>query len=409
MKQLAALVLPKDVFTVKQAIKDAGLYDEIRGTEHTDDFRRAIFLNNTVTNDSNITGILDRLNLQTCEIEIVALPSKNTSVHSLKHDLQTRIKDFLELHDINNDLVIKSVPKRYVIYYPMALFSEGSWHALLKALSKEQQTLLYQSVCSSLRVSHLAFSGLIERGNEMRRPAGLVPLYGDFGPPEVVPNPTQSSIDDAFWVENIQNGIKQTWPPRHVMFSRGNFTEKARILNMPDVKNSIVADLYAGIGYFAFSYVKAGAKVVLCWEINPWSVEAISRGAKMNGWTCRVVAHEEDGISAFKEQIIVFHESNEFAESRLRSVSNIRHINLGLLPTSAPGLSIASRLHLASPSVIHMHENVAANDRFLHGEAIKENLRHNLPNARININSCTTVKTFAPGILHCVYDIKLDL
>ena len=42
---------------------------------------------------------------------------------------------------------------------------------------------------------------------------------------------------------------------------------------------SVLWDLYAGIGYFAFSYAKAGVGKVLCWEINPWSVDGLRRGA----------------------------------------------------------------------------------------------------------------------------------
>jgi tRNA G37 N-methylase Trm5 len=51
----------------------------------------------------------------------------------------------------------------------------------------------------------------------------------------------------------------------------GNIKEKARILGLP--KHHLekfptpvtVVDMYAGIGYFSFSYAKAGVDVVLCW------------------------------------------------------------------------------------------------------------------------------------------------
>ena len=62
---------------------------------------------------------------------------------------------------------------------------------------------------------------------------------------------------------------KQTWAPKHTMFSRGNIKEKARVLNLakqptaglePGLENTdpeartMAVDLYAGIGYFTFSY-----------------------------------------------------------------------------------------------------------------------------------------------------------
>ena len=132
--------------------------------------------------------------------------------------------------------------------------------------------------------------------NILRSPVNLTPLYGDFGStptPQTISNPTATDFANALWVTARQNGIWQTWAPLYTMFSRGNVREKARILNLPTLTTgldtaSAAVDLYAGIGYFAFSYRKSsqalekGIKQVLCWEINPWSVEGLRRGAEMN-------------------------------------------------------------------------------------------------------------------------------
>src|SRR5690606_6675835 len=81
-------------------------------------------------------------------------------------------------------------------------------------------------------------------------------------------------------------------------------------------------DLYAGIGYFAFSYARLGLRV-LCWEVNPWSVEGLRRGAEANGFGVRVMMppspppneEEEDDslgidLTTAQERIIVFLEDN---------------------------------------------------------------------------------------------------
>ncbi|KAK6858721.1 S-adenosyl-L-methionine-dependent methyltransferase [Apiospora arundinis] len=83
------------------------------------------------------------------------------------------------------------------------------------------------------------------------------------------------------------------------MFRRGNIKEKARVLSfheptdpslhhramsLGELCNKWAVDMYAGIGYFVFSYAELGMRV-LCWELNPWSVEGLRRGALANGWS----------------------------------------------------------------------------------------------------------------------------
>lgn len=55
------------------------------------------------------------------------------------------------------------------------------------------------------------------------------------------------------------------------MYSRGNLCEKERIAHLPDLKGKVVVDLYAGIGYWVFPYLFAGAKQVIACDINPYS------------------------------------------------------------------------------------------------------------------------------------------
>ncbi|KAF2651477.1 hypothetical protein K491DRAFT_696458 [Lophiostoma macrostomum CBS 122681] len=182
--------------------------------------------------------------------------------------------------------------------------------------------------------------------NTFRSPINLTPIHGAFGPTptqERMLRPTTQDFSSALWDETRQNGITQVWAPRYTMFSRGNVREKTRVLALGAVGSAsatplrkpksdadsepasavangsipgdaeerkekrngearqhehehehnyaaAAADLYAGIGYFAFSYKRAGVRQVLCWEVNPWSIEGLRRGCERNGWSYRIVA-----------------------------------------------------------------------------------------------------------------------
>ncbi|KAJ3575143.1 hypothetical protein NPX13_g4128 [Xylaria arbuscula] len=318
--------------------------------------------------------------------------------------------------------------------------------------------------------------------NILRSPGGLRMLYGDFGP-STTAQPGKVTEDDfsrAFWVSTKQNGITQTWAPRWTMFSRGNIKEKARLLGFHDAKDSttstqnqqscdlshrhiplkqrqgaLAVDLYAGIGYFAFCYAALGFRV-LCWELNPWSVEGLRRGAEANGWSVRVVhltpettdgSREEDKmlreILAGGETIVVFLEDNTRAAGRIRRLdelsresktqhkeneddrngrstelrmSRITHVNCGLLPTSQGSWGTAWEIARdAQRAWFHIHENVGVSDI----ETMKEEIcgwfaeRARSLEASGDADTHTDVraehvelvKTFAPDVWHCVFDL----
>ncbi|KAH8678242.1 S-adenosyl-L-methionine-dependent methyltransferase [Xylariales sp. PMI_506] len=327
--------------------------------------------------------------------------------------------------------------------------------------------------------------------NVLRSPSGLRILHGDFGPHDDDPT-TKDGGDEggdgaaacfarAFWVSTKQNGIYQTWAPRWTMFSRGNVKEKARLLefhhSIPPVSTSSASspsaslphrsagggrlrdawavDLYAGIGYFVFSYARLGLRV-LCWELNPWSVEGLRRGALGNRWGVRVIqggaleqlGHDDnssgsgDGDHAFydeilrgDEKIIVFLEDNRRAAQRIARLQqrssrlldrdqggeegpaplDIRHVNCGFLPTSEPSWRDAREIALRPPAGgnraawLHLHENVGVSDI----EARKAEIQRMFDNmgredkSEATVEHVELVKTFAPGVWHCVFDVYI--
>ncbi|KAL7950946.1 S-adenosyl-L-methionine-dependent methyltransferase [Trichoderma barbatum] len=344
--------------------------------------------------------------------------------------------------DSQNETLINSAPKRFTIYEPLALLPTGSftsqtWASALQTSGEAACNSLWQSILEEIsktgqgKVTHLAVNEgipLHQDGevaeNVRRSPSGLRMLFGDFGPAEGGERPTDGDFNDAFWVRTKQNGILQTWAPRWTMFSRGNVKEKARVLGFkrPSAgqEERWAVDLYAGIGYFVFSYAALGMRV-LCWEINPWSVEGLRRGAIANKWSVKVIQGEDlalpmDTLLASGEKIVVFLESNERASKRIAEAhgmglaTNITHVNCGLLPTSEPVWESAWGVtRLAPEAWLHLHDNVGVADI----ESRRAEIRTTFAGWAASGGASRTpsvehveqVKTFAPGVWHCVFDV----
>ncbi|KAF4585650.1 tRNA wybutosine-synthesizing protein 2 [Ophiocordyceps camponoti-floridani] len=342
--------------------------------------------------------------------------------------------------------LIDSAPRRFTVYEPMVLlpagsFNDDAWKAELRSRDADSVAALWMGILREVKVrrggatilTHLAVNEAIPRHhgprgeeNILRAPTQLRVLWGDFGDDEH--HQGKESFDSALWVSTKQNGIVQTWAPRWTMFSRGNVKEKARLLRFTTSTTTEgtrwAVDLYAGIGYFAFSYVARGMRV-LCWEINAWSVEGLRRGARANGWRVRVVGSRElelrgglDGVLAGGEDIVVFHESNEGALGRVLQlhsmgvVRGVEHVNCGLLPTSEASWDSAWRMASlwAGSCWLHLHENVSVDDiedRRRHVQRRMNGWGEAEGGRKSTVEHVERVKTFAPGVWHCVFDVHV--
>ena len=223
----------------------------------------------------------------------------------IRNFLATQPPEFLSAHGLSStsDGQDASLPKRFTVYPPLLLLpvnaftAPPAWAALFQSLTEDQRQKLYECIAASFRsqgVTHIAVNAPIEltgpggTANRMRSPTGLTPLLGDFGPvpslssEEDLQQPSPEDFDRALWARAVQNGgIVQTWAPLYTMFSRGNVTEKARILGLgsrfdgldgENLGDFSVVDMYAGIGYFVYSYKKSVDGRVWWFEINPSSV-----------------------------------------------------------------------------------------------------------------------------------------
>jgi tRNA wybutosine-synthesizing protein 2 len=262
------------------------------------------------------------------------------------------------------------------------------------------------------------------------------------------------------------------------MFSRGNLSEKARILGLspggarsePSTAPRFpgltalelgepgsavdVVDFYIGIGYFAFCYLARGVRRVWGWDINPWSIEALRRGCERNGWASLVVRLDDQGnlmgggVTSLVEKIvagdldrqgaqvrcIAFLGDNKWADKVMAEIEceiestacrlrlNVRHANLGLLPTSRGSWEQAVKVILGvdrrgKGGWLHVHENVDVRhtedmsrdivrdvDRFVQVALQGKDMA-----CSVSCDHIEPVKTYAPGVMHCVFDIKIQI
>ena len=166
-----------------------------------------------------------------------------------------------------------------------------------------------------------------------------------------------------------EHGVRYRFDARHIMFSRGNKSERARMGRVVG-PGEVVADLFAGIGYFALPAAAIGraARVDAC-EKNPEALRFLQQNAVAN-----------------------------------RVVDRIR-IFLGLLPSSVPFIERA--LPLLRPSGGWMHVHVAAP---AHGDAAIARTEAADAVGRVGGTvleiACRRVKHYGPGRTHLVVDVR---
>ncbi|KAF3986444.1 hypothetical protein FT663_04796 [Candidozyma haemuli var. vulneris] len=406
---------PRLIKEIKTVLEDGGVFDKSRRIQSHDGVS-CLFS----------TGSLSEMR--------VLLKEYDTNKIDVVEDESEAVTRLVGLQGIVADVIgydksdlLETVPKKWSLYPPMVLFQGGSfstprWKQYFEENGRDK---LFKHLSEKFFTgyTHYAVNQPIIETDVMRRPFNLVPLYGDFGPD---PNearfedPMPADFKEAFWCTVTQNGICQEWAPRYTMFSRGNITEKKRLLDSyTKLDGHNVVDLYGGIGYFTLSYLTNGA-TVFCWELNPWSIEGLLRGLRKNGCKHTLIrVGEPFDVNIYQENVangvkaFVFHESNEHSVERLFGLGlRISHYNLGLLPSSKQGWEVVKKLEEGTDSgcenaeekriarLIHVHENVHKNDF----SQLSQELETFFGGTAVHLEK---VKTFAPDVWHVVVDIKL--
>ena len=181
-----------------------------------------------------------------------------------------------------------------------------------------------------------------------------------------------------------ENNIKFKLDPQKIMFSSGNMNERIRMATISNSKETVV-DLFAGIGYFSLP------------------IAVYSKPKK-------IIAFEKNSISfSFLKENIVLNHVTEIVEPVLGDCRKVAPHNiadrviLGYFGNTYKFLQTALNCLKNETGIIHYHdifpeENIPKKAMTLVKEKIKKDVK------LINYN---IVKSYAPGIKHVVFDIKI--
>ena len=202
-------------------------------------------------------------------------------------------------------------------------------------------------------------------------------------------------------VVNIENGVKYCFDVTKIMFSKGNTPERARIckIKMNDEK---VLDLFAGIGYFSLPAAKwGGARKVIAVEKNPDAFYYLKKNIALN--------HLQDKV------IPVFGDNRTVPLEK-----DFDRVFMGYLFRTEEFLPLALKSLSEKGGVVHFHTKLGREEyrekkakKKLSIEDLSEKfksvLMESLNSFGLVLLSARLfkVKSYAPGIYHVVFDLKL--
>ena len=256
-----------------------------------------------------------------------------------------------------------------VVILPQHSFDDSEWN---------RDESLWKTVANALGVNRVAIMGEVD--GEFRE-SGVQLLLGD---------------DD--WVVRREHGINFGYHFTQCMWSAGNVTERGRIAN-GNHEGEKILDLYAGIGYYTLPFLSEGARgpngergkgrganhVVAC-EWNPIAVEALKWSLQKNGFDERCTILEGDNQ---KQQFL----------------PEFDRVNLGLLPSSESGYSLALSALKSNGGILHVHGLASSGEEEKWAQDLAKILEEKGPFS-CQIMHVEKVKWYAPHQRHIVVDIQ---
>jgi tRNA wybutosine-synthesizing protein 2 len=183
-----------------------------------------------------------------------------------------------------------------------------------------------------------------------------------------------------------EDGLAYHLDPTEVMFSPGNESERRR-MGQVEAQGEVVADLFAGIGYFTVPLAaRAGARDVVAVDWNPDAVRYLDRNAAANGVADRVHPVRADS-------------------RRLGGEGWAHRAVLGLLPDPSGALPAVTEV-LREGGVLHYHRTV---DRAEAPTPAVDEVREaaDAAGAEASLVGTRTVKSTGPGSVHVVVDARV--
>ena len=256
---------------------------------------------------------------------------------------------------------------------PRSPFTSDDW-ALVR--NHDDVESLWKAMASALKVGALGIQAPI--ADDTYRSSQVEMLLGDSS------------------VVFTDHGMTYTFDAAKVMFSSGNITERRRIGNL-DMRNEVVVDAYAGVGYYTFPMLMhAGAAHVHACEINPASLAGLRAGAEANGIVGKMTVHEGDNLASL---------------AKLKGVADRCH--LGLLPSSEKVWEACLLALKPTGGTLHVHMNVEEERIEAWVEQTVNRFKqmteaHQL-GFEVRPHHLERVKWFAPRVRHVVLDLSFRL
>ena len=200
-------------------------------------------------------------------------------------------------------------------------------------------------------------------------------VKGEYREPKV-----KKLSGDGFETIHKEHGIKYKLDVSKIMFSKGNLSERKRLINQVK-KDDIVVDMFAGIGYFSLPIAKYVKKIIAI-EKNPTAYKYLNENVKLNN------------ISNIKTI------NNDCRDVKLKE--NVNRVLMGYFPHTEKFLDKAFEI-VSKKGTIHYHNTYHEDE--LWEKPIKEIKKNAEENGYkiSNINK-RKVKTIAPNVWHVVLD-----
>ena len=193
-------------------------------------------------------------------------------------------------------------------------------------------------------------------------------------------------LDNCLTVHK-ENNIRYKLDPRKVMFSSGNMDERIRMAKISN-KSEVVVDLFAGIGYFTLPIaVYSRPKKIFACEKNPVAYGFLCENISLNN-----VADIVEPLSG---------------DNRVVAPKNVAdRVILGYFGNTHSFLSTAFDCLKDHSGFIHYHdtfsEKAVPDDAMNYVNKVAE-----IYDKNIELLEYRSVKSYAPGISHYVFDIKV--
>jgi tRNA wybutosine-synthesizing protein 2 len=184
-----------------------------------------------------------------------------------------------------------------------------------------------------------------------------------------------------------ENGICFKLDPQKIMFSSGNMDERIRMATVSN-NNEVVVDLFAGIGYFTLPIaVYSRPEMIVACEKNPISYNYLKENITLNNVTDIVEPLKGDNREV----------APKFIADR---------VIMGYIGNTRDFLETAINCLKEKIGIIHYHDKIPEKNILNNTMDMVSKVADKF-NRKAELIGQKHVKSYAPGIGHFVFDIKI--